>query len=43
MEEKRKAPDPAKVFRAIAMIMSQRGDAKVSLKGVRIQQERKAG
>ena len=44
MKERRDAPDPMKAFRAIALIITQRGEAQVKLKAVRsIQQEKKAG
>lgn len=44
MKERRDVPDPMKAFRAIALIITQRGEAQVKLKAVRsIQQEKKAG
>lgn len=44
MNTKQNTPDPAKVFAAIAMIISRRGEGNVSLISVRtVQQERKAG
>ena len=35
MKERRDAPDPMKAFRAIALIITQRGEAQVKLKAVR--------
>lgn len=44
MNTKQNTPDPAKVFSAIAMIVSRRGDGNVRLSAVKsVQQERKAG
>lgn len=44
MKERKNVPDPGKVFAAIAMIVSRRGEGNVRLAAVRdIQQERKAG
>lgn len=42
--QQQNTPDPAKVFSAIAMIVSRRGDGNVRLSAVKsVQQERKAG
>lgn len=44
MNTKQNAPDPAKVFAAIAMIISRRGEGNVRLAAVQdIKKERKAG
>lgn len=44
MKEKQNIPDPGKVFAAIALIISRREEANVSLVSVRrVQKERKAG
>jgi len=41
--KKENKPDAERLFAAIAAIISQRGEAKVTLKGIRIREQQKAG